>query len=315
MKDFQLNRNYSNYAKFIAAILVAVSHYSTVIVINNHWSNSQFLKLWCQGGYIGVALFFFFSGFGLMESDKKHHLQLTDFIKKRFMNVYLPVLLVSVLWTPIYYLFVSTDTSRLSVWSVIYDLLWGFNDPVLWFVKILFFLYACFYVFTLLYAKRKRVLAQGFFSISVGGATWLAWYYGFPFISVPLFGVGVFASLFNRQQVLRLPVCILLMVAMALVCAVLFVLTKSPDSAHGVVNCAIVIAVVLTICKLDTIVRLSFPQLPNGIISGIYVIYIVHFKVLDFMVTNYGHISFLSFVLVTALVVMIVAYLCKLLKI
>lgn len=101
-----LSKDWCNWAKLVAALLVAVSHYSTCIVINNHWSDSSFVRFWCQGGNIGVAIFFFLSGYGLMESEKKHHLGVVDFLKKRLSKVYLPVLLVSVFWIPLYYLFV-----------------------------------------------------------------------------------------------------------------------------------------------------------------------------------------------------------------
>ena len=122
---FSLHRDWSNYAKLFAALLVAVSHYSTVIVVNNHWSDSQFLRLWCQGGYIGVAIFFFFSGFGLMESDQREHLSLKLFIKKRFAKVYLPVLLVSAIWTPIYNLWVANPTTEVNLWGTVYEISYG----------------------------------------------------------------------------------------------------------------------------------------------------------------------------------------------
>ena len=47
---------------------------------------------------MGVAIFFFLSGYGLMESEQKSHLSLAAFFKRRFLNVYLPVLLVTALW-------------------------------------------------------------------------------------------------------------------------------------------------------------------------------------------------------------------------
>ena len=78
-----LSKDWCNWAKLVAALLVAVSHYSTCIVINNHWWDSSFVRFWCQGGNIGVAIFFFLSGYGLMESEKKHHLGVVEFLKKR----------------------------------------------------------------------------------------------------------------------------------------------------------------------------------------------------------------------------------------
>lgn len=274
MKTYELDKGWSNWAKLAAALLVAVSHYSTVIVINNHWSDSAFLRFWCQGGYIGVALFFFFSGYGLMESDKKNHLELMPFIKKRFLKVYLPVLMVSVFWIPIYYAFVSKEPFVMSLSAVgafVYDVFWGFRDCVLWFVKILFIMYGVFYAFTWL---RKKGYNGASHALLIGGAviaTWFASYQGYPFISVPLFGIGVYSSLYKDKQIAKMPISIVLMVAMAVVCAVCYLLTKSADPAHGVVNCFVAITTVAGIYMLNKITPPPFVKCLC--ISNLYNIY------------------------------------------
>lgn len=43
----RLSREWCNWLKLVAAVLVAVSHYSTVVVVNNHWSDSHFLRFFC----------------------------------------------------------------------------------------------------------------------------------------------------------------------------------------------------------------------------------------------------------------------------
>lgn len=156
IKNFQLNKTWCDWSKLIAAILVAMSHYATCVCINNDWSDSSFLRLWCQGGNLGVALFFFLSGYGLTESEKKQHLVFNAFVKRRFAKVYLPALMVSVAWALVCLCY-RTHYSPSSLWEVLYDMFWGFNDSVLWFVKILFGLYGVFYLFTLLRYRNSKV--------------------------------------------------------------------------------------------------------------------------------------------------------------
>jgi peptidoglycan/LPS O-acetylase OafA/YrhL len=69
-----------------------------------------------QGGYLGVAVFFFLSGFGLMESDIKRHLTLFQFLKKRLSKIYLPAVLVTAIWLPICCLALKHDLS-IGLWG------------------------------------------------------------------------------------------------------------------------------------------------------------------------------------------------------
>lgn len=241
MKSFELRKDWSDWVKLIAAILVAVSHYSTVVVINNHWSDSSFLRLWCQGGYIGVALFFFFSGYGLMESDAKKHLSVSGFFRKRFLKVYLPVLMVSVIWIPVYYKYIGSID--FNMWTFLYDVFWDFRDCVLWFVKILFLLYGFFCIFTYLLHRKKTVMSHTLIAFGTITATWLAYYNGYPFISVPLFLLGVWSSNVKEKGLYGVPLPFLLISAMALIYGIFFLLYKSADALHGVVNCIILLLI------------------------------------------------------------------------
>lgn len=299
---FVLNKGWSDWIKLVAALLVAVSHYSTVIVINNHWSDSSFLRLWCQGGYIGVAIFFFFSGYGLMESEKRHHLGMMDFLRKRLLKVYLPVLMVSLLWIPIYYLTVTDKPHSFFSTTFIYDVFWDFKDCVLWFVKILFFDYVIFAVFSLLREKGKTLLSNIVMITGTAVATWLAIHFGFPFISVPLFGIGVYSSLLN-DKTKKVPMSMVLIAVMAIICGGIYLIIRDNGVAHGILNCGVLLVALGVIYKLS---KITPPILPNYIIQATFVIYIVHFKVLDFMVANWGHIPFWSWTLATIVVTMLI---------
>lgn len=285
-----LSKDWCNWAKLVAALLVAVSHYSTCIVINNHWSDSSFLRFWCQGGNIGVAIFFFLSGYGLMESEKKHHLGVVEFLKKRLSNVYLPVLLVSVCWIPFYYLFVSNETAGLTFGSVLYDVLWDFKDCVLWFVKILILLYALFTCCCAIRTKGYAVASHILFVGGVCGATFLAHHVGYPFVSVPLFCLGVYASTYKDKYILHQPISVVLVIALMVVNALIYLVLRDNHFAHGVTNGIIVLVMLYSIYGLNKItppIRLS-----GYMIDATFMVYLVHFKVLDFLVSNWGHIPF-----------------------
>lgn len=79
--DIYLDRNVTDALKFIACLMVAMSHYSGYVLANDLSSNIIYKVIAATGGYLGVAIFFFLSGFGLMMSDMKHHLSPQEFIK------------------------------------------------------------------------------------------------------------------------------------------------------------------------------------------------------------------------------------------
>ena len=68
------------------------------------WVRPRGLLCYCKSEWVyWVAVFFFLSGFGLMESEQKAHLDLKSFVRRRLMKIYLPVVLVSCLWLSLLY--------------------------------------------------------------------------------------------------------------------------------------------------------------------------------------------------------------------
>ena len=99
--DLRIDKPLSSLVKFFAALTVALHHFSQYVYAND-LSECIIYKLFSfQGGFLAVGVFFFLSGYGLMESEKKSHLSPSAFLKKRLFRVYIPVLLVTVLWLPI----------------------------------------------------------------------------------------------------------------------------------------------------------------------------------------------------------------------
>ena len=300
------NREWCNWMKLIAAVLVALSHYSTVIVVNNHWSDNPMLRFMCQGGYIGVAIFFFLSGYGLMESESSRHLSFMEFVKRRLSKVYLPMLMISVMWIPIYYLFVHKSMDGVSVVQVIYDILWRGKDAVLWFIKILFFMYGVFYLFSYLSFKHENVLSHVVL-VSGLGLTMLISnqvFGDFSIMSIPLFGIGVYTSKYNGALWYSIPISLWMIILYGMCGLSIYVLTRNNISAHIFVNSVVMFVVVVSLFFLNN--WSPFYKLSSFFISATYVLYLVHMKVLELMVANWGHISLFNWAVVTIIVTLVV---------
>ena len=84
-------------------MLVMFSHYFNIKASMGAALNPVEWLVRSQGGNIGVAIFFFLSGYGLMMSEIKSHLAFGQYFRRRFLKVYLPVVLVTAIWLPISY--------------------------------------------------------------------------------------------------------------------------------------------------------------------------------------------------------------------
>ena len=75
-----LDKNLTDLIKFLACLMIALHHYSQgMVVAGTH--NPIYLLFSTQGGWLGVAIFFFLSGYGLMNIDMKNHQSPIQFFK------------------------------------------------------------------------------------------------------------------------------------------------------------------------------------------------------------------------------------------
>ena len=93
----QFNRGLTDIIKFLSCLMIALHHFSQIRGVEGA-SNVIYFLFATQGGYLGVAIFFFLSGYGLMKSEQSKHLTIPAFFKKRLIKTYLPAVLVSALW-------------------------------------------------------------------------------------------------------------------------------------------------------------------------------------------------------------------------
>ena len=86
------DKEFVNCMKGVAALLIVFSH------AHYYDENLGLFKLFKPFGYIGVSLFFFCSGYGVMKNYivKEHYLD--GFLVKKLKGVYIPYIVATVLW-------------------------------------------------------------------------------------------------------------------------------------------------------------------------------------------------------------------------
>lgn len=292
--QFSISKEASNLLKFLSCLFVAFSHYYAYIV-NVLGSNNIIYK--CidkEGGYIGVAMFFFLSGYGLMESDTHHHLPLTKFLKRRLSKVYIPVLLITAIWMCFCIVFINGWNYN-NIWSFIYTLVWGFNDGAMWFIKDILVMYLIFYCFTVLY--RRHILYAHLFIIIALSLLYLYSHYAIGIwstISIPLFYVGILASI-NKDNVLK-GIMLPLAVVSCIVLLISYQINGINLAGHALINYVIIFVLVLIGSLSELLYKIKMSSF-FGALS--FDIYLTHNKVLFYMKEKMDFISLWEWFLIT----------------
>lgn len=131
MRRRMINKTGTTYAKGIAIIFVIAGHLS----LTNCGINSPFSYL----GAYGVAIFLMLSGYGLIKSYQTNGLK--DFFKKRFLKMYVPYSIITVVWMAVLVILLkenlsmtvmlknilaidTTNAVEPSMWYITYILIW-----------------------------------------------------------------------------------------------------------------------------------------------------------------------------------------------
>lgn len=155
-----------------------------------------------MGGYIGVAIFFFLSGYGLMESEKKKHLSISQFFSKRVKRVIFPVMLLWIIYAPFYYYF---DLNGFADQESYRGLAYVISDTIFaggWFITAIILLYVAFTIFATLrqrYSDTRALLLL--FAMCIPVFILTQYMYGrYTIWSITLFAAGVAASLYPEKK-------------------------------------------------------------------------------------------------------------------
>lgn len=274
-RTIYLSRSTCNVVKIIAALLVMTSHIASFAITKYEATNPIFYATATQNGYLGVAIFFFLSGYGLMCSEIKSHLSPKVFFKRRFTKVYLPVLLATAFWLPIWHSI--TPPTLYDCHSICYSLFWGFNDGAMWFIRVLIPLYALFYICLIIGLKTNlQNTAKALLAICLIYTLWtMITSDSIRDHSIPFFALGAFAAS-KRDKHIAHTLCVIL--GIGLVSSSAAFATSHP--ASGFLHCLFdyfavtALIAILSIKKID----IKAPAI-LGIIS--FDIYLTHFKVLE----------------------------------
>ena len=296
-REIQISRDLGNVLKFASSLLVALCHYGTYRVIDCNDGGFVYKIAESLGGYWGVAMFFLLSGYGLMESDKQRHLDFIPYCKRRLSRVYLPTMLVTIVWIFIAQYLKLFDGS--SVGHLLYTILWDYDDGALWFIRIILLLYLSFYIFSCLY-RRHRKEAHFVFALSVvaiyayshlSNGAWSA-------LSVPLFYVGMLLSL-NKSNPLRGVILPLLAVGV-LICFISYFFGGRYLFVHAFLNYSFILLFLLLLPKLSE----KFPSYRHSAQLGNFSfdLYLVHNKTLCVMMQSMDYVPIVQWISMTLLV-------------
>jgi fucose 4-O-acetylase-like acetyltransferase len=147
-KEVLLTIDDSNFGKGIAACGVFLAHVYPFIVEKKMCGKEIFFPFSFLGG-MGVLLFFFVGGYGIFKSYKNKG-NLNGYWKKRFMNVYVPSIIIEAIFSIIKYIFLHTGNFK----SILQISLFG-----AWYIDVVMLQYA-FFFFGICVFKNKieRVL-------------------------------------------------------------------------------------------------------------------------------------------------------------
>ena len=276
--EFKLDKNTTNLIKFLACLLIAFAHYSGYAIVNGLEPLFIYKFIAAFGGYVGVALFFFFSGYGLMKSEqRKDAIKFAGFLTKRLRRTYLPAVLVSALWLGIAYF---VDLDLLCNKNYISGVFLSFNDEVMWFVSVILIMYLFF--FTYRYISLKNVFKKTIFKVVLLSITTLVGYCFIRYLfdaycasNVPFFFIGIVVAEFNRYFKLFISSFIVVILLVLLLGAVMYLYRADNFVLHGCINYLVVTFMLFIFSNYN----IQINMLPHWIGDCSYDVYLVHYKV------------------------------------
>lgn len=211
--DFHLDRGVTDLLKFLCCLVVAACHYAQYVVSESIQTGPMIQLLSTQGGYWGVSVFFFLSGYGLTCSLKNRPIGFLSFVRKRMSRVYLPAVFISLIWVSMLALFPKLQEGNFglvgeidgnTIWlHIIQVFALDFCDSVLWFVKVVLLLYLFLYYYMQIRMSGHKCVALLYSLIGSILITILVYFWIAPFASVSIFAfsIGLVVADYNKLVV------------------------------------------------------------------------------------------------------------------
>ena len=194
-----LSKKTTNAIKGILELVILIHHiYKSVDILHVPGLS---LVMEAPIGYWAVALFFFFSGYGLWSSYcAKGTAYIRSFPRRRILPFYLIILLLTGLYILIN--LTLSDAKEISFSTILRSCTWGYTIIKNgWYFQVQLLLYICFFIVSILVKDTKRALAilTGVTAVYIAVCVFLRmdayWYQ-----SVPAFVLGLFWSE-NRERI------------------------------------------------------------------------------------------------------------------
>lgn len=309
-----MNRNVTDFIKLLSCIMIAMHHYSQWRMAAGAGNPFYFLFS-SQAGYLGVAIFFFLSGYGLMKSGMKQHLGPVDFFQKRLLKTYLPAVLVSALWAS----YLVIGKGKVFDWQIIKGVLWYFNDEILWFVRAIVILYGFFYAYAIVRIGIIKYCGrfQDLFNLTVLAITALfaAWclYGTCGFVgtgSVILFFVGMSWAEFDSIYVKLIRKVYPLFGGFVIIITLAVCFWHDAQWIHLLINNFLILWGITFL----TFYEIKIVSFPKWISACSYDIYLVHNKVLMLLLPLYAVVPLLLFTALTIVFTIVFFYIRKIIK-
>lgn len=275
----EIDKNLSDWIKVICALLIMLTHYGGYALSKPELNST--INYLMSGGitYIGpVSIFFFLSGYGLMKAEIKTHRSIKSFLKHRISKIYLPVVLVSIIWLPVYAIYIDNSTfTDTSFDQIIYSVTIKFLDGALWFIQSLLLLYLAFLIFAQLSRQNTYISIIVLFILTIG-VQFITHKYIAPFASysVMMFFIGAIGARFStyRYKTFNLVTILLL-----LYCGIGYLIY---GSYILVCNCFVLLLLNYLTIYLSKPVK-KIPLCPAILVALSFDIYLTHYKLIIFM--------------------------------
>lgn len=182
--------------------------------------------------------------------------------------------------------------------SLIYRLFIGFDDGVLWFIKVLFILYFTFAVYSYVKKRFNQLYANvsiNLMTIAVVAIVWCV----FPIyctISVPMFVLGIMTSNCVDTSLSLRKLILSVLGWGTLVCVYLLVYETKALCLHAVINYMFIAVAILVLYKIPIVIKAK-PKLLFATIS--FDLYLVHGKVLNILKCTMDNITLVDFIAYT----------------
>jgi peptidoglycan/LPS O-acetylase OafA/YrhL len=290
--DGQIDLNLSSLLKFISILQIMVCHYDQSFPLG------QAFRIVLFPGCISVSIFFFLSGYGLMESTLLKNTSNWSFIKQRFLRVLIPLLVVNGL---LYTILCGIFTLKFSLNTLLYR---TFDN---WFVQVILIFYL-FFLASFKLGKTKIEKSLWIFGFTIG-YVYLAWFVvklPSPYVNAIIaFPMGCFYALFRKDiaEKLKDKYWILLLYGIIMLIAFLGINHVKFLIIREIFYC---IAINITLVMLNIFLLNSYSFKNQYLIKTItilgvlsYEIYLVHPWIIDFFKLSSFNKNFIIFTFIS----------------